>query len=132
MKISPFVLISLSLAPCAEPIDGTWVAVEIDGRKPAGEYRIVVRDGRIDGGRDGCNDWGRDPERPEMIVINLQGCPDDPLRDAYWTIAYYKAPPPALGQDGCLRAAARGHALLFRRAEEEARGNGSPRCRKPA
>lgn len=107
--------------PPARDIDGPWLAVAIDGRPvAAGEWRFGISDGKVSGGRDGCNDWGfGEPETkggPRTIHSTLVGCPeDDPVRKAYWAMA--SAPEATLEQreDGALRIAARGHEALLRR-----------------
>jgi heat shock protein HslJ len=107
--------------PAARDIDGAWLAVAIDGRPvAAGAWRFGISDGKVSGGRDGCNDWGYgEPETkggPRTIHSTLVGCPeDDPVRKAYWAIA--SAPEATLDQrdDGVMRIAARGHEALLRR-----------------
>lgn len=116
--------------------DGGWGALRIDGRPvPSSEYTIFIRDGRIEGGRDGCNSWGYtdDPPGPgeRMILSTLVECPaDDSLRLAYYALAR-SGIEPELRRDGSLRLSAGGHEAIFRRCRwvEEPRhpGPSAPR-----
>jgi hypothetical protein len=105
----------------APEVDGSWIAMTIDGRAVApGAWRISVERGRVSGGRDDCNDWGyQEPEEQggqRTIASTLVGCPeDDPVRRAYWAMATAPDAALALGEDGTLRLAARGHEGVFRR-----------------
>lgn len=103
----------------AEEEDGSWVALRIDGR-PASpqEYRITIAEGKVVGGRDGCNHWSYEDEGPDangqrMIVSTLVGCPEDATRLAYWSLR--ADPRIELLPDGTLRMAASGHEGIFRR-----------------
>lgn len=102
--------------------DGSWAVVSIDGRPlPPDEYRFGITDGKISGGRDGCNDWSYtdDPPGPDgerMIVSTLQACPeDDPVRQAYRLLT--RNPKIELGADGLLRMTGQGHQAVLRRCE---------------
>ncbi|MGB3795616.1 MAG: hypothetical protein WA957_04855 [Alteraurantiacibacter sp.] len=76
---------------------GTWRAVEIDGLDVRQErMSIVVADGEIRGGRDGCNYWGYagepDPVTGErMMESTLAACIGTPAIKAYNTIGHYRA-----------------------------------------
>ncbi|HEY0114044.1 MAG TPA: hypothetical protein VGB59_12975 [Allosphingosinicella sp.] len=111
----------LAVRLTAPEVDGAWAAVSIDGRPvPWREWRIGVTDGKVSGGRDGCNDW--DFDEPEVeggertIVSTLVGCPEeDPVRKAYWALATAPDPSLQLRGDGTLRIAGRGHEAVLRR-----------------
>ena len=118
--------------------DGSWGAVLIDGRPVSAEdYRIVVEDRQVVGGRDGCNDWGftDDPPGPDgsrMIISTLVACPEDPVREAYWAVRA-RGVVPELRPDGSLRLAGWGHVAIFRRCKWERskagnRGSGREVC----
>lgn len=101
--------------------DGRWGAVSIDGQTMTSQgYTIVIEDGRVAGGRDGCNYWGFSDDPPakdgsRMIVSTLVGCPeDDPTRRAYWALTTAEASL-VMRQDGTLWIAAKGHRGAFRR-----------------
>ena len=74
----------LLLASCDAPQE-KWVSATIDGR-PRSDFTLVTRGGEIVGGHDGCNGLGRS-DQPGLITIDLQECPPDPVRDAYWKVA---------------------------------------------
>jgi heat shock protein HslJ len=104
----------------APETDGAWAAVSIDGRPVSWrQWRLSVTGGKVSGGRDGCNDWGfSEPEvegGERMINMTLVECPDDPVREAYWTLARARSMSPRLSGDGSLRLAAGGHEAVFRR-----------------
>lgn len=107
--------------PTAPAVDGTWAAVSIDGRPVSWRgWRISVADGKVAGGRDGCNDWSFGAPEVEggerTIDTTLVGCPeDDPLRKAYWALALERNRPPEARSDGSLHLAAGGHEAIFRR-----------------
>jgi hypothetical protein len=112
--------------------DGDWGALAIDGRSvSADDYRIWVDGGRLAGGRDGCNDWGYsdDPPYPDgsrMILSTMVGCPDDPVRKAYWALRA-SGTRLELRTDGSLRLAGQGHEAIFRRCnwvQERSPGHG--------
>jgi hypothetical protein len=103
-----------------EKEDGSWSAVSMDGRPvDPHDYRLAVHQGRIAGGRDGCNDWSFLNEQPagtrdRMIFSTLQACPDpNPDRDAYAALRH--AGRLQLLADGRLRATAGPHEAIFRR-----------------
>lgn len=110
-------------APAPEPgpgaapaLDGRWRAVSIGGR-PVGRgiYTIVVRDGRVVGGRDGCNDWGYVRHQGDWAIESTAiGCPDDPLQRLYFAALdpeTHRLQP----RDGTLVVAAGGAQATFRR-----------------
>lgn len=67
--------------------DGSWIAVSIDGhRTNEKRFTLFIDGGEPNSGYDGCNGWGRS-EQPGMIVTELEECPPDPLRTAYWALA---------------------------------------------
>jgi hypothetical protein len=105
----------------APEVDGAWAAVSIDGRAVSWrEWRIAVTDGKVAGGRDGCNEWGFDEPEVEggerTITTTLAGCPeDDPVRKAYWLLAIARDTSPRLRGDGSLRLSAGRHEAIFRR-----------------
>ncbi len=108
----------------APEADGNWAGVSIDGRGVAPQqYRIVILDGEVSGGRDGCNDWSYDDEGADekggrRITSTLVGCPEgDPVREAYWALT--TDPDIDLREDGSLRVASRGHQAIWRRCEWE-------------
>jgi hypothetical protein len=76
---------SLLLAACTAQEPERWQAVAIDGR-PAAGLRLIIRDGKVIGGNDGCNGWSLS-DQPGMIVSDAQECPPSATRDAYWTLA---------------------------------------------
>lgn len=57
----------------APEVDGEWRFAGAPGR-----YTVVIRDGEIVGGFDGCNAWGysdeRAPNGKRMVVSDAQGC----------------------------------------------------------
>lgn len=102
--------------------DGSWMVISIDGEPvPHGEYRYGITDGKISGGRDGCNDWGYtdDPPGPDgerMIVSTLQACPEDnPLTRAYRLLT--RDPRMVLAPNGLLHLSGHGHKAVLRRCE---------------
>jgi hypothetical protein len=100
-----------------EAIDGVWLAETIDGRSVGrSRYTINVAEGRVTGGRDGCNDWGFDyGERERTIVSTLIGCPADPLFEGYWAVVNPQPWHPQLRADGRLEATAGRHVVVLRR-----------------
>lgn len=87
------------------PERGTWRAVTIDGLDVReNRMHVIVADGEIRGGRDGCNYWGYsgepDPETGErMIETTLAGCVDSPEIRAYNTIGHHLAELRLEGED---------------------------------
>lgn len=79
------------------PERGNWRAVTIDGLDVFDERMFVtIADGQVQGGRDGCNDWGytsdADPVTGErMILSTLAGCEETVETIAYRTVAHYRA-----------------------------------------
>jgi hypothetical protein len=47
---------------------------------------LVMRNGEVIGGHDGCNGWGLS-DQPGLIVSDAQECPPDQMRNVYWLIA---------------------------------------------
>lgn len=101
--------------------NGSWSALNIDGRPVSGDdYRVSIDGRKVAGGRDGCNEWSYQeesgPNGARMIVSTLQECSEDDLvRFAYYALAYDQRTRLSLHSDGTLRLAARGHEGLFRR-----------------
>lgn len=108
-------------------LDGLWEATSIDGKPvPADRFLLRLRNGRVVGGRDGCNSWGYDetvppaPDGSRTIVSDLMGCPAIPQRPAYWRALGNGNVVPALRRpDSQLRIAAGGAEILARRAPEK-------------
>ncbi|WP_161981530.1 hypothetical protein [Aurantiacibacter suaedae] len=75
------------------PERGTWRAQEIGGIDVrADRMWIVVREGEVRGGRDGCNYWSYegapDPRTGErMMTSTLALCEETPVRRAYARLA---------------------------------------------
>lgn len=71
----------------ASDVDGEWRFAESPGR-----YTIVIRDGEIVGGFDGCNAWGFAEERAadgsRMVVSDAQGCEPQPFDETYRLFAF--------------------------------------------
>ena len=62
-----------------------WNVVAING-EAAGDYSVIVQNGRIIGGFDDCTEWSfKTPESP-IVVGDGAVCPPDENREAYWTI----------------------------------------------
>lgn len=105
----------------APEVDGAWAALSIDGRPvPWREWRFSVAQGKVAGGRDGCNDWAFDEPEVDggerMIVTTAVGCPEqDPVRKAYWALAGADPVSLDLRTDGTLRLAGGGHEAVLRR-----------------
>ena len=105
----------LALAGCAgKPgVNHQWAAELIDGREVSGDYYILVADERITSGKDGCNGWSFTGE-PLRIVTDLQECPPDPNRDAYWAVVRAASDLPAPSGDRVVLKRG-GHTVTFRR-----------------
>ncbi|WP_340588917.1 hypothetical protein [Erythrobacter alti] len=106
------------------PERGTWRAVTIDGLDVSDErMHIVVAEGEIRGGRDGCNYWGYssepDPQTGErMTTTTLAACPDTPKLRAYDAIGHFRSDLRLLAEDR-LEVSYRGTTGIFRRWTEE-------------
>lgn len=106
------------------PERGTWRAITIDGLDVAKDrMSIVVADGEIRAGRDGCNYWGytgeadpRTGEREKMST--LAGCIDTPEIIAYYAIGHYRADLRLLSENR-LEVSYRGTTGIFRRWTDE-------------
>ena len=76
------------------PERGTWRVSELDGIDLRGERMwIEVRDGKVRGGRDGCNYWSyesdAEPRTGErMMISTLAWCDQTPARSAYAALAH--------------------------------------------
>lgn len=101
--------------------DGSWMALSIDGQPvPANDYRLSITDGRVGGGRDGCNDWSFEDERPNergerMMSTTLVACRPSEVQRAYFALR--TEPRLTILPDGRLRVESLGHAGLFVRCE---------------
>lgn len=73
------------LASCAAQPQERWVSATIDGQRRS-DFVLVTSGSEIVGGHDSCNGWGLS-DQPGLITIDLEECPQDPVRDAYWAIA---------------------------------------------
>lgn len=107
-------------APAAADLDGPWRAVSIAGQ-PVGRvhYTVRVADGRVVGGRDGCNAWSYvRGEQGWAIESTMIGCPEDPLRGLYFQALDPEGHRLAEGPNGTLVVSARGTSAVFRRAQE--------------
>jgi hypothetical protein len=95
------VLMGLTPLACADdPSAGTWRVVAINGaRVPPSPMRVVIENGRVTGGHDGCNAWGRDQTSPGMIVTDLRECTRTATAEAYVRIVMPEARP-RLDRDG--------------------------------
>jgi hypothetical protein len=112
-RMRPVFLSLLLLAAC-DPPQAKWVSATIDGR-PRSDFTLVTRGEEVVGGHDGCNGWGRS-DQPGMITIDLQECPPDPVRDAYWRVATGKGA--TLSRQGTrLVARNTGHVGVFAKAD---------------
>lgn len=62
-----------------------WDVVSING-EAVGDMSVIVNEGQIIGGYDGCTEWSfKTPESP-VVVGDGEACPPDPARNAYWTV----------------------------------------------
>ncbi|MGE5562895.1 MAG: hypothetical protein ACM3ZV_06235 [Bacillota bacterium] len=100
----------------AGPKDGNWTAIAIDGQRIGAErFRLVIRDGKVVGGRDDCNDWGYasepDANGERSIISTLQACPDTDIRRRFQAII--ASPTLDLTSDGRLRASGSGHSSVL-------------------
>jgi len=105
--------------PAAAPkADGAWILVAMDGRPLPGAYTVEVKDGRVAGGRDGCNMWGWDSAGPggdRAIHSTLIGCPETQQNRTYWAVARDEQARLAVSADGRLAIEGAGHRLIGRR-----------------
>lgn len=100
----------LLLGACAVEPQSEWRSLSIDGQASS-DFRVTTRAGAIVGGHDGCNAWGRsDPNG--VITIDLQECPQNSLREAYWHLAAGKGAT-VTRDSGKLAIRARGHVGVF-------------------
>ena len=96
--------------------DGSWSVMTIDGQTlPKTGYLIAIQEGRIRGGRDGCNMWSYETPGSDRIVSDLQGCPQSPVTAAYREIV--RNPAFMLTGDYRLRITGRGHTADLRRCK---------------
>jgi hypothetical protein len=74
--------------------DGEWQVTLLNGQSAGNQrFTISVNDGRVSGGFDGCNAWGRDSDHSDMIVTDLKECPRDVASDVYSRVAMPVTPP---------------------------------------
>ena len=78
-----------ALSGCSRPdgIDGRWAVVSV-GANPvsASEWWLEVQEGRIVGGRDGCNRWRYQDADSPLVLSDAQECPSDPRHTSYWNV----------------------------------------------
>ena len=85
------------------------------------DYRLHLFDGKVAGGRDGCNDWAYTDEPPDAsgertIQQTMAYCPeDDPVRMAYRLLV--RDGKIERVSDNILRLVGHGHHGVFRRCE---------------
>jgi hypothetical protein len=86
MRAPRLVLFALMVPiSCSTPKQENWVSITIDGKAAPG-FTLLMEDGRVTGGYDGCNGWGLSFQRG-LVVSDSQECPEDPVRTAYWSLA---------------------------------------------
>lgn len=103
----------LALLSCTSEKQEKWQSVTIDGKK-ARDFVLVTRGGEITGGHDACNGWGLS-DHPDLIVMEAQECPPDPLRDVYWNLA--RGAGATYTREGPTLTVRRGkHVAIFQRA----------------
>lgn len=74
--------------------DGEWRVTSLNGQSVGNQrFTISLNDGRVSGGFDGCNAWGRDFDHSDMIVTDLKECPRDSASDVYSRVAMPVTPP---------------------------------------
>lgn len=100
--------------------DGNWAALSIDGKEVSPDnFRVALHDGRVVGGRDGCNDWAYtsepDAKGERMIESTLQFCPETELQRAYYALAYVSEA--RVLPDGRLQLATKRHRATFTRCQ---------------
>jgi hypothetical protein len=102
--------------------DGLWTVVSISGKAaPADRFLIRVREGKVTGGRDGCNSWGFDatvppaPDGARMIISDAQECAPTPVMRAYWRAIGNGNVPPRLTPTGELQLRAAGEEIIAER-----------------
>lgn len=126
MRVALVVLLLCAACTDEKPVvpDGLWAVTAISGVDvPAETFLLRIRDGRVVGGRDGCNSWGFDetqPPRPDgtrMIVSDLQACAPTPQLRGYWRALGNGNAPVRLQEDGELRIRAGGDEIAARRLE---------------
>ena len=105
--------------------DGLWAVTTISGVDvPTENFLLRIRDGRVVGGRDGCNSWGFDETQPpqpdgtRMIVSDLQACPPTPELRGYWRALGNGNAPLRLTANGELRIRAGGDEIVARRMKD--------------
>ena len=109
----------------AADLDGMWRVTAISGEEvPPGQFLLRVRDGRVTGGRDGCNSWGFDETQPpapdgtRMIISDAQGCAPTPQLRGYWRALGNGNAPLQTSEAGELRIRAGGDEIIARRAPD--------------
>lgn len=107
------------------PERGTWRAESFDGEDVFDfRFSIVVREGQIVGGRDGCNYWSfagePDPRTGErMIESTLAACAETPETRIYGALGRAPGAQLALRGDDRLEVRNLGHTGMFRRWSED-------------
>lgn len=68
---------------------GEWAVVAVDGQ-PISEGRTLRIDGRgqVTGGHDGCNAWSFDRDRPGLLTMETEECPEREDDARYWRVAW--------------------------------------------
>src|SRR5688572_12299972 len=124
MRVTLASLFQLSAACSGEATavpDGLWSVTAISGVEiPAEKFLLRIRDGRVVGGRDGCNSWGFDETQPpqpdgtRMIVSDAQECAPTPQLRGYWRALGNGNAPLRLTPGGELRVRAGGAEIIAR------------------
>ena len=105
--------------------DGLWSVTTISGVEvPAEKFLLRIRDGRVVGGRDGCNSWGFDatqkpaPDGTRMIVSDAQECAPTPQLRSYWRALGNGNAPVRIAANGELNIRAGGDEIVARYARD--------------
>jgi heat shock protein HslJ len=99
-----------SSAASAGVPDGEWRVTEIDARAVKnGRMTLVIKDGILVGGHDGCNAWGfMMHEGKRVAMSNAMACPGDADTAAYAVIQNGKPGATALSLTGTRLSAVSG------------------------
>jgi hypothetical protein len=115
-----FLIVAACDGEAANP-DGMWTVTTISGQEvPPGKFLLRVRDGRVTGGRDGCNSWGFDatrapaPDGTRMIISDAQECSPTPQLRGYWRALGNGNAPLRTTEGGELRIRAGGDEIIAR------------------
>lgn len=106
-------------------VDGSWRFVTIDGQAmPQSDYTIGIEWEKIVGGRDGCNMWGYQDDKPagsfhREIISTLAACADDDSpQAALYGLFAASAPEMKLVDDDTLILRVPGHEARLERIDE--------------